>query len=68
MVVCAKSFAVVWEEGPSEVLFDKEPDPPIPEIHNLTAPQSAPGDSIKAGVFNASNWSEEIALVSNQGL
>ena len=65
---CAKRFMVVWEEGPAEGLFGKEPAPPPPEIHNSTAPPSAPGDPIEAGIFNASNQAEDIALISNQGL
>ena len=65
---CAKRFPVVWEVGPAEGLFDKETTPPPPDIHNLTAPPSEPGDPIEAGVFNSSNQAEYIALVSNQGL
>ena len=65
---CAKRFAVVREEGPDEGLFDKEPAPPSPEIQNLITPPSAPGDHIAAGVFDASNRAEDIALVSNQGM
>ena len=34
----------------------------------MTAPSSAPGDPIEADVFNASNRTEGINLVSNQGL
>ena len=34
----------------------------------MTAPPSSPGDPIEAGVFNASNWAEDIYLFSNQGL
>ena len=34
----------------------------------MTALPSAPGETIEAGVFKASNRVEEIALVSNQGL
>ena len=34
----------------------------------MTVPPSALGDPIEAGVFNTSNWSEEISLVSNKGL
>ena len=49
-------FKVVQEEGPSEGLFDKYPNPTPPEINNFTAPLSDPGDPIEAGVFNASNW------------
>ena len=52
---CAKRFAVVWEEGPAEGLFDKVLGPPTPEIHNSTAPPSALGHPIEAGVFNAPN-------------
>ena len=52
---CAKRFAVVWEEGTSEGLFYKEPDPPPPEIQNSTAPPSEAGDPITAGFFNAYN-------------
>ena len=47
---CAKRFAV---KGPDEGLFGKDPEPPPPEIHNLTAPPSDPGDPNKAGIFNA---------------
>ena len=65
---CANRFVVVREEGPAEGLFGKESAPPPPEIQNSTAPPSAPWDPIEAGVFNTSNRSEEIALVSNQGL
>ena len=65
---CAKRFTVFREEGPAEGPFDKEPDPPPPEMQNWTAPPSAPGDPIEAGVFSASNRAEEIALVRNQGL
>ena len=65
---CAKRFTVIREEGPSEGLFDKDPAPPTPDIHNLTAPPSPPGDPIEAGVFNASNKSEKIALFRNQEL
>ena len=53
---CDKRFAVVWEEGTSQGLFDKESDPPPPEIHNLTSLPSAPGDPIEAGFFKASHW------------
>ena len=42
--------------------------PPLPEIQNLTAPPSAPGDPIEANVFNAFNQAKEIALFRNQGL
>ena len=56
------------EEGPAEGLFDKEPDPPPPEIQNSTTPPSSPGDPIEAGVFNTFIWAEEISLVRNQGL
>ena len=65
---CVNRFAVIWKEGPDEGLFDKEPAPPPPDIQNSTAPPSAPGYPIGAGVFNASNWAEDIALVRNQGL
>ena len=65
---CAKSFTVVREEGPAEGLFDKDPAHPPPEIQNSTAPPSAPGDPIEAGVFNTFNWTEDISLVRNQGL
>ena len=65
---CAKRFAVVWEEGPYEGLFDKDTDPPPPEIQNSTTPPSSPGDPIEAGIFSTSNWAEDIALVRNQGL
>ena len=63
-----KRFAVVREEGIAEGLFDKEPDPTPPEIHNSSAPPSTPGDHIEAGVFNASNREEDISLVRNEGL
>ena len=53
-----KRFAVVREEGPAEGLFDKEPGPPPPEIHNLTVPPSSPGYPIEAGVLNTSNREE----------
>ena len=65
---CAKRFAVVREEGPDEGLFDKDPAPPPPEIQISNGPPSAPGGPIEAGVFNASNRAEDIALVRNQGL
>ena len=52
---CDKRFAVVWEEGEAEGLFDKKPDLTLPEIQNSTTPPSDPGDSIEARVFNASN-------------
>ena len=65
---CEKRLEVVWEEGPAEGLFYKEPASPPPEIQNSTAPPYAPGDPIEAGVFNASNWAEYIALVRNQDL
>ena len=59
---------VVREEGTAKGLFDKEPAPLPPEIQNSTSPPSAPGEPIEAGVFNASNRAEYIALVRNQGL
>ena len=65
---CANMFAVVWEGGEAEGLVGKEPSPPPPDIQNFTAPPSVPGDPVEAGVFNASNQAEDIALVSNQGL
>ena len=65
---CCKRFLVVREEGPDEGLFNKDSAPLSPEIHNSTAPPSAPGDPIESGVFNASNREEDIALVRNQGL
>ena len=65
---CAKRFEVVWEEGPDDVLFEKEPAPPPPEIQNSTSPPSTSGDPIEAGVFGASYWAEDISLVRNQGL
>ena len=34
----------------------------------MTAPPYSPGDPTEAGIFNASNWAEDIALVRNQGL
>ena len=55
-------------EWPNKCLFEKYPAPPPPEIQNLTGPPSAPGDPIEVGVFNASNWAEEISLVRNRGL
>ena len=64
----AQRFLFVREEGPAECLFEKEPAPPPPEIQNLTAPPSAPGDPVEDGVFNASNQVEYIALFRNQGL
>ena len=54
--------------GPDEGLFEKEPAPPPSDIQNSTAPQSAPGDPIEAGVFNASNRSEDVSVVKNQRL
>ena len=63
---CSKRFAVVHKEGPSEGLSEKEPAPPPPEIQNSSAPPYAPEDPIEAGVFNASNWTEDIALVRNR--
>ena len=65
---CSKIFAVVRQKDTAEGIFEKEPSPPPPEIHNSTAPLSAPGDPIEAGVFDASNQVEEISLVSNQGM
>ena len=62
---CAKRFAVVREEGTSEGLFDKDTEPPPLDIHNLTAPPSAPEDPFGAVVLNFSNWSEDIDLVRN---
>ena len=59
---------VIWEKGPYEGLFDKDPEPPPPEIQNLTPPPSFPGDPIKADVFNASNRAEDIAHFRNHGL
>ena len=47
---------VFREEGAAKGIFDKDSDPPPPDIHNLTAPTSAPGDPIEAGFFNAPNW------------
>ena len=49
-------LAVGREEGTAEGLSDKDTAPPTPEIQNLTAPPSAPGNPIEAGVFNVSNW------------
>ena len=65
---CFKRFTIIWKEGPDEGLFEKYPASPPLEIHNSTAPPSAPGNHIEAGVINTSNWEEEIALVRNQGL
>ena len=62
---CAKMFVVIREESPDEGLFEKEPASTPPEIHNVTATPSAPGDPIESSVFNASNWAEDIALVNN---
>ena len=59
---------VVQEEGVYEGISYKYPAPPPPEIQNSTAPPSALGDPIEAGIFNASDWAEGISLVSNQGL
>ena len=59
---------VVREEVPEEGLFDKEPDTLPPYTQNSIAPPSVPGDPIEAGVFNASNWAEDIVLVRNRGL
>ena len=59
---------VVREEGPDEGLFEKEHDPPPPNIHNSNAPSYAPGDPIKADILNAPNWSEDIAFIRNQEL
>ena len=44
----AKIFSVVWEEGPYEGPFEKNPAPPPPDIQNLTTLPSAPGDPIEA--------------------
>ena len=55
------------EEGQAIFQIGLHMDPTPPEIQNLTAPSSAPGDPIEAGIFNASNWAEEISLVRNQG-
>ena len=65
---CSKSFTVVWEDGICEGLFDKEFATPPPDIHNPTAPLSAPGGPIEAGIFNDSNQEEDIELIMNQGL
>ena len=65
---CSNSFAVIRKEGPAEGLFDKEPAPPPPEIHNSTVPPSSPGHPIEAGIFNASNQAVYIPLVRNQWL
>ena len=48
---CVKRFAVICEEGPAEDLFDKDPALPPPEINNLTAQPSAPGDPIEDEVL-----------------
>ena len=60
--------AVVWEEGTSEGLFEKEYDTPPPEIHNSTTPPSSQEYLIEDGIFNASNQAEDIVIVMNQGL
>ena len=65
---CDKRFMVVWEEGPAEGSFYKDPAPPPPEIQILAAPLSAPGDHIEAVVFKVSNQAEDVTLVRNQGL
>ena len=65
---CANSFTVFGEDGPSEVLLEKDPASPPSYIQNWNAPTSAPGESIEAVIFNASNQTEHIALVTNQGL
>ena len=65
---CAKMFTVIQEERPDEGLFDKDPDPPPPEIQNSAALPSSPGGANEAGVFNASYQAEDIALVRNKGL
>ena len=48
-----------------KAFLDKYPVPPPPEIKNSTAPPSAPGDHIVAGVVNAYNRAEDIVLVNN---
>ena len=63
-----KRFVIVWDKGPAEGLYDKDPSPFPPYTHNLTTLPSAPGDPIKAGVFNASNREEYIDLGSNKGM
>ena len=65
---CSKRLVLFWEEGPSGGLFDKYLDPAPSEIYNSTTPPYAPGDPVEAGIFNASNQAEYIALVRNQGL
>ena len=65
---CTKRIPVVQEEGPAEGLFYKETAPPPPEIQNSTTPPSDPGNPIESGVFNPSNWAEDIALFRNQVL
>ena len=64
----SKRFVVICEEGIAEVLSDKYPAPPPPEIQNSNAPPSDPGGSIEAGVLNGSNQAEDISLFRNQGL
>ena len=59
---CAKRFEVAYEEWPAEGLFEKKPTLPPLEIQNSTAPPSAPGDPIEAGVFNASNRENTLPL------
>ena len=58
---CDNRFGVVCEDVSSEGLHDKYPEPPPSEIQNSTAPPSATGDPIEAGVFDASTWTEDIA-------
>ena len=65
---CPKRFVVIQEEGIYEGLFDKEPVTTPLEIHNSTAPPSAPGEPIEAGVFNASNWVEEMYFICDKGM
>ena len=52
---CKKMSAVVQKGRESEGLFDKEPAPSLPEIHNLTAPPYYPGYPIETGVLNSPN-------------
>ena len=44
---CENCLELVWDEGKSEGLFDKEPTPTPPEIYNSTAPPSALGTILR---------------------